>query len=238
MPEHSQRILDVVLDKSEITWQEVIYDLIKTDQMDPWDIDVSLLTKKYIDRVRTMKEHDFRISGKVVLAAALLLKIKSAKWIEEDIANLDALFSSTQNEMDELLDIGDEFVPREKIDAMLIPRTPQPRKRKLSIYDLVNALEKALEVKHRRVIRDMPDLEMEAPRKKRDISQIIRDLYTRILDFFNTKKEERLMFSKIAGEDRESKIYTFIPLLHLTNQGKIDITQAQHFGEIEIEIKN
>jgi len=237
MPEHSDHILHVILDQDEITWQDVIYDLIKTNQMDPWDIDVSLLTKKYLERIHELKEHDFRLSGKVVLAAALLLKIKSAKWIKEDIANLDAMFSSAEQDMEELLDIGDEFAPREKVDAMLIPRTPQPRKRKVSIYDLVHALEKALEVKHRRVLRDMPILDMEPPKRKRDISLIIRDLYRTIIDFFKTKKGERLTFSKIAGKDRESRIYTFVPLVYLTNQGKIGLTQAQHFGEIEIEMK-
>ncbi|MBS3106378.1 segregation/condensation protein A [Candidatus Woesearchaeota archaeon] len=196
MPEHSDHILHVILDQDEITWQDVIYDLIKTNQMDPWDIDVSLLTKKYLERIHELKEHDFRLSGKVVLAAALLLKIKSAKWIKEDIANLDAMFSSAEQDMEELLDIGDEFAPREKVDAMLIPRTPQPRKRKVSIYDLVHALEKALEVKHRRVLRDMPILDMEPPKRKRDISLIIRDLYRTIIDFFKTKKGERLTFSK------------------------------------------
>ena len=32
----------------------------------------------------------------------------------------------------------------------IYPRTPQPRKRKVSVFDLVQALEKALEVENRR----------------------------------------------------------------------------------------
>ena len=33
---------------------------------------------------------------------------------------------------------------------------------------------------------------------------------------------------------KEDKVFTFIPLLHLTNQRKIDLNQENHFGEIEI----
>src|SRR3989338_6251971 len=103
MTAHHEQILDIILDKNEITWQTILYDLVNSEQMDPWNIDVSLLTKKYIEMLKTLKQHDFRVSGKVVLAAAILLKIKSTRWIQEDIANLDALFNASE-EQDMLLD--------------------------------------------------------------------------------------------------------------------------------------
>src|SRR3990167_3010217 len=87
-----ERIFNILLSKAdEVTWQSIIYELVKTEQMDPWDIDISLLTQKYIDMLRTLKEHDFRISGKVLLAAAILLKMKSNKLVGEDLSELDRL---------------------------------------------------------------------------------------------------------------------------------------------------
>jgi segregation and condensation protein A len=233
------QILEIVLDKTQITWQSIIYDLISSEQMDPWDIDISLLTKKYIEMIKLLKEHDFRVSGKVILAAAMLLKIKSNKWIKEDIANLDALFASAeQEEQDLLAGIEDEYEPREIFDAHLIPRTPQPRKRKVSVYDLVAALEKALEVKHRRILREMPILDVKAPQKKREISEIIKDIYQKIMHFFSFS-EGRLTFTNLAeSSSKVDKVYTFIPLLHLTNQRKIDLEQYQPFGEIEIILRS
>ena len=235
MTAHHEQILDIILDKNEITWQTILYDLVNSEQMDPWNIDVSLLTKKYIEMLKTLKQHDFRVSGKVVLAAAILLKIKSTRWIQEDIANLDALFNASE-EQDMLLDGIDDRIPSESIDAQLIPRTPQPRKRKVSIFDLVNALERALDVKHRRVLRDIPIYDVKIPQKKRDISLIIRELYGQIRQFF--QKSHHLTFNRLLPSgSRESRIYTFIPLLHLTNQHKICLQQAQPFGEIEIFLK-
>lgn len=235
-----EKILNIILKEDEITWQTIIYDLIKSEEMDPWNVDISLLTKKYIQMIKTLKEHDFRVSGKVLLAAALLLKIKSNKWFTEDMANLDSLFSSAEEDMEELLvDIEDDYYhPHATVDTELIPRAPQPRKRKVFIYDLVNALEKALEVKHRRILRNMPILDVKPPAKKRDITAIIREIYMNIKNFFKSDSKKRLTFSRLVPSDsKEDKIYTFIPLLHLTNQRKIDIEQYQPFGEIEIILR-
>ena len=67
-----EEILQMLLKEEEISWKTILYDLVRNEQMDPWDINVSLLTKKYIEVIKTMQEHDFRISGKVLLAAAIL----------------------------------------------------------------------------------------------------------------------------------------------------------------------
>ncbi len=233
-----EQIFDILFEKDEITWQTIIMELVKSGEMDPWDVNVSLLTKKYLEMVKKMQELDFRISGKVLLAAALLLKIKSSKLMGEDLASLDRLFQEEEDH-DNLdfeedyshLDLGEE-------KPTLIPRMPQPRKRKVSVYDLVSALEQALEVKRRKVLRDMPPTNVNIPTQTRDISKIIKGVYGKVKQFFAYKNTERLTFSKlIPSGSREDKIYTFIPLLHLTNQRKIDMHQFQHFGEIEIELK-
>ena len=36
----------------KLSWQAIIYDLINTEQLDPWDIDISLLSKKYLEKIR------------------------------------------------------------------------------------------------------------------------------------------------------------------------------------------
>ena len=51
------------------------------------------------------------------------------------------------------------------------------------------------------------------------------------------RKIKSLTFSKLIPSDsKEDKVYTFIPLLHLENQRKIDMKQFRHFGEINIEM--
>ena len=71
-----EQIHDLLFGK-EVSWHSIIYDLINTEQLDPWDIDITLLSDKYLDTVRGLEEANYVISSKVLLAAALLLRIKS-----------------------------------------------------------------------------------------------------------------------------------------------------------------
>ena len=244
--EKHDKIFEILTQSNDITWQSLIMDLVKSEGMDPWDVDIGILTNKYITTLRKLKEHDFRVSGKVLLASAILLKIKSTKLMGEDMNALDSLFASTE-EIDEQAFYNDleqemHYINTQRSDRQkypLIPRTPQMRKRKVSIYDLVGALEKALEVKRRRVMRDIPESKITLPRESVDISLVIKQIHSKILNFFYKNKKKKLAFSTLLpSSDKEAKIRTFIPLLHLATNHKIDLNQEEHFGEIEVLLKN
>ena len=239
--EPQERIFTILFKEDDLTWQNIIYDLIRTEEMNPWDIDVSLIAHKFLEMLKKLKEMDFRISGKVVLASAILLKIKSNKLLEDDINAFDSLISSIDDPgelLDELpLDYpGEESKERER--PKLVPRTPQPRKRKVSVYDLVQALEKAFEVESRRPIYVEPKIKLKAPENVVDITEVIKDVYQKVEDYYEKNgKTQRLTFSQLIPSDsKEDKVFTFIPLLHLENQQRVDMDQKIHFGEIEIEL--
>jgi segregation and condensation protein A len=231
----------MLLEENEITWQNIIYGLIKSEEMDPWDIDVSILTQKYLETLKQMKEMNFFLSGKVLLASAVLVKIKSNKLVEEDIGNFDNYLFHQEDEMDTFDEFGD-FVERPKINAPgLGIKTPQARKRRVTVQDLIGALEKALSVNKRRILRKNELRRytgFDIPEKKVNISDLIKDIFERIKSFFS--KKEEVTFSKLLPQQQEGigkreKILTLYPLLHLDTQGKIDIQQEEHFGEITIK---
>lgn len=231
------KIYKMLIEKDEITWQSIIYDLIKSDQMDPWDIDISLLSKRYLDAIKSLKEHNFFISGKMILASAILLKLKSVKLLNEHIAEFDSyLFQGEES----LLDYEDqqEHVEQQEIIPGLLIKTPQPRKGKVNLDDLMSALKKALNVENRRVIRRSYEKainEAKIPEKKYDISLLIKDVYDKIVNLFTNRKT--LTFNELVNSDRkEDKILTFVPLLHLSNQNKVDLNQQEHFGDIYIDL--
>jgi len=236
------KIFKLLVESDDIAWKDIIFDLVRKEQMDPWDVDICGLAKKYVDMLKQAKELDFKISGKVVLAAALLLRMKSKRLVGSDLDEFDRLLAGNQVDEDDFYDgiaaMRDVSQIPEAERIKLIPRTPQPRKRKVSVYDLVNALEKALEVKKRRIIKSMPSLEVEQPKRNKDIGMVIRQVYDRILDFFVGEGVKSLSFSTLVpSKTKEDKIYTFVPLLHLSNHRKIDLEQNKHFGEISIKLR-
>lgn len=237
-----QQIYQMLVSDDEVTWQSVLQDLIKRENLDPWDIDVSTLTQQYILEVKKLKEHNFRVSGKVILAAAILLKMKSSKFVGEDMLELDRLINSTEEDMSEeefYDELANEFHTPGQVSEeerhKLIPRTPRGRKRKVTVYDLMEALEQALEVRRRKVIREMPDMRLAKPEKTVDITVRIKHIFGRIKNLFG--KYGFLSFTQLVPSDsKEDKIQTFIPLLHLCNMRKVDLTQKEPFGEIGIEL--
>lgn len=227
--------------ESEITWQNIIHELIKSEQMNPWDIDVSILTQKYLETVKKLQETNFFLSGKILLASAMLVKIKSQRLVDEDISNFDSILFHQEDQFDALDDFAD-FKERQRFDAPgLGIRTPQSRKRRVSVKDLITALERALEVNKRRILRhnalwnfNKPEI----PDKKIDMGDLIANIYDRIKSFFS--KKEKVTYSRLLPEGtltKRDKILTLYPLLYLENDSKIDLVQNEHFGEIEIELK-
>lgn len=236
-------IIGIVVGKDEVTWQSMLMDLVRREGMDPWNINITLLAQKYVEMLKTLKGLDFRVSGKMVLAAAILLRFKTARLVGEDMMELDRLMRP-QEEPDEY---GSEFYEELEHDQavvasgeypQLMPRTPQPRKRKVSIYDLVSALQKALEVSNRRTIRRMPVISMRMPEKKVDLTKLLADVYARIREFFSGG--QKVTFTQLVPSgSRQDRILSFIALLHLSNhdQRKIDLIQGEPFGEIEIVLR-
>ena len=162
----SERIFEILYNKDEVTWQALLYELIKKEGMNPWDVNISFLTKKYIETIKKLKELDFRISGKVLLAAAILLNMKSSRLLNEDLSELDRLLADPEEDIIDSLTFEEPQSYQLGEKPVLIPRTPQPRKRKVSVFDLVKALEKALEVKQRRVLNSIPPMDVSIPERK------------------------------------------------------------------------
>jgi segregation and condensation protein A len=233
-----EQLFNMLFNEDEITWQTMIFELVRTEQMDPWDIDITVLSQRFLQMVKKFKELDFRVSGKIILAAAILLRIKSTRLIEEDMNQLNRLIAMSEADEEQMFEEFGEDYSTGKIDRdkfTLIPRTPQPRKRKVSVYDLVEALQKALEVKRRRVELHSITASVSVPEKKKDITVIIREVFDQVKAYFLKEKQQKLEFSKLVPSNAVGdKVYTFIPLLYLDNLRIIDLVQESHLKEIDI----
>lgn len=239
-----QSVLQIVLKEDEITWRDVLLNLVKTRELDPWNVDIQLLTQEYLKMLGKLKELDFKVSGKVLLAAALLLRIKSERLLEEDIAEFDSMMTRVSEEdiaefYDEM-EFGDVFDTFEgDVDQgppQLVPRMPQLKKRRVSVYDLIDALEGALEtpLRTKKASVTAKAAAVEIPEVKIDISKLITGLSQKLEKVFS--KQKKVGFSQLAGDGREERVLTILPLLHLAHidHRLVDLSQDGHFSEIYV----
>lgn len=238
-----ERVMDIVMKEDDLMWKDLIYDLVRQEQMNPWDIDVSLLAEKFLEMLNKLKEMDFRVSGKIVLASSLLLKIKSDRLLIDDLASLDNLINGSAEEFLEEDPFEFEQAELQQFFAQehrLVPRTPQPRERKVSVDDLVNALEQALELdaKRTRVLGRVQTEEVKAPTKVFDLSETMDLLQAKLKKLFTKAKTQIYFHDLVAQNTKQDKVFTFIPLLHLENQRKLDLLQEEHFGDIQVTVHN
>lgn len=224
----------------KLSWQAIIYDLINTEQLDPWDVDICLLSNKYLGKIREFEEANFFVSSKVLLAASLLLRIKSEILLNKYLPSLDDILFGKQDDkkyVQERIELDDEIPD-------LIPRTPLPRGRKVSLQELMTALGKAISTETRRIKRVIIDKQraletgVVLPRRRIDIRGQISGLYNRLKSIFSQNGEERVAFSSFSGESVEDKLTHFVPLLHLDSQHKVLAEQENAFEEIWVWLKH
>ena len=224
----------------KLGWQSIIYDLINSEQLDPWDVDIGMLSGKYLEKVRLLEEANFFVSSKVLMAAALLLRIKSEILLNNHLPELNDILYGRQEdkkgEVQERLELEGEIPD-------LVPRTPIPRMRKVTLEELMGALGKAIKTEERRIRKIVIDkqrvmeTDISMPKKMINVHDRMKEVYKLVQTIFS-EKGEKMMFSDLSGMTREEKIETFVPLLHLDNQQKVVLEQDTHLGEISVWMKN
>ena len=130
---HEERIAGMI---PTLTWEGVIRDIVKKENMDPWDIDISQLTTKFFEG---MDSKDIILYGKLFLTASLLLRMKSDVMDEEYEYYLADLLGA--------IDLKEVF---EMPNVRIFPKLTPARKRKVTIDDLMMALGRAMDVEERR----------------------------------------------------------------------------------------
>ena len=240
-----QQVHDILFNR-EIGWQEIIYDLINTEQLDPWDIDIMILTEKYLETLQKLEEADFFVSSKVLLAASLLLRIKSEILLNQYIKSIDEILFGKKEYLDskklERIELNEQ-IPE------LIPKSPMPRFKRVSLKELMEALNKAIITENRRIKKEIVksnairEVGISFPKRKLSIQDKIKQIFSKIIYSLEENKngpkgdssgEKKIHYTRIVGEEKHERIFSFAPLLYLEHQKKIWLEQNEHFGDIYI----
>lgn len=209
-------------------WKTILITLVKSERMDPWNIDVKILAEKYLQKIRSLNSTDLRLPANAILASAILLKFKARSL------RLPSL------EEEEELRIKSLMTEEELLGGMM-PELISPnlvREGKVSLDQLVQSIEEILDKTKSKVLRErdgrerpvfnlpFAGLNMEAKMKE-------------VLDLARSHADETGLarFSTMVhGKETNDVVESFLALLFLINQNQVSAWQEVLFGEILVNV--
>jgi segregation and condensation protein A len=212
---------------------EILVNLAKNGEIDPWDIDIVSVTDKFLARIEDIQMMDLRISGRTLLYASILLRMKS-NWVDMD-----------EPEDTDLFDEGMDFF---EVEDYPVPKLPVRRiaTRPVTLQELIAELKKAERVEHRKkekkLLRKLEERvavttdEVLGIAHEEDILGRVARLDHVLNSIF--EEHEFVVFSELIGEDRSENIMTYVSLLFLATEKKIWLQQDELFGELFIYSSN
>jgi len=219
-----ENILKMIIEKQ--SWEEVLYQIVSIESINPWDVDLVKLTDSFLSYIKKLEQLDFRISAKIVFVSTVLLRLKAdyLSIFEEE----ETIEEAAQKPF---VDLGID----PKLIQLGLPMKRIP-KRQVTLDELVFALKKALTVRVKREIRRRVWREqLQANIGEEDITKKIEEMMKEIDDLMGKLKKDKLEFKQIVDRwNREQIVDHFIPLLHLEQSKKIKTEQEEFFKEIYI----
>jgi segregation and condensation protein A len=206
---------------------EILVNLAKNGEIDPWNINIVELTDKFLKRVDDLEKMDLRVSGRTLLYASILLRMKSNALVEVE-------------EPPEEIDIeSDNF----EISDYPVPSMPLRRysKRPVTLEELLTELKKAEAFEKKRLNR--------VENKKDEIRATLEDVLSvaheediesrigKMRYILNEllEKQKSIKFSEISSTlDRTGILMAYLAILFLATKKEIWIEQEEFFGEIFI----
>lgn len=238
-PEFMETLRALGVDSSRIEFSEdvlsepveILVNLAKNGDINPWDIDIVNVTDIFLERIEQMQMMDLRISGRTLLYAAILLRMKSTGIIQEQ--HEDDGFEAFEDELD-FYDVDDYPVPK-------LPIRRQAT-RPVTLHELILELQKAEKVETRRKDRSIRRrLEERSAVTTDEVLGIAHeeDILGRVKSLgeklrLELESQEFVKLSDLLGEDRSENIMTYVSLLFLATEKKIWLAQKELFGELYV----
>ncbi|MDI3539088.1 MAG: segregation and condensation protein [Methanolobus sp.] len=238
-PEFMETLRALGVDSSRIEFSEdvlsepveILVNLAKNGDINPWDIDIVSVTDVFLERIEQMQMMDLRISGRTLLYASILLRMKSTGIIQEE------------QEDDGFEDFGDDLDFYD-VDDYPVPKLPIRRQatRPVTLQELILELQKAEKVETRRKDRSIRRrLEERSAVTTDEVLGIAHeeDILGRVKSLGEKlrrelESQEFVKLSDLLGEDRSENIMTYVSLLFLATEKKIWLTQKEFFGELYV----
>ncbi len=201
---------------------EVLVELAKRGEIDPWDIDIAKATEKFLEYIDSLEKRDLRIPARTLLYASILLRMKS-----------DSVEGPREDEpLPEIDEEDNVFEEEEEIKGLPRPPIRRHTKRPVTLDELIAELKKAEMVGRRKAMRER----WPAPAEKaldlsheEGIEDRIKVLGPFLDDMFTASK--KVSFGEIKEGER---VMNYVSLLFMAQRKQVWLEQEEMFGELFI----
>lgn len=231
--------LEVFLEAFEGPLDLLLY-LIKRQNIDILDIDVSMITEQYMAYVDLMESHQFELAAEYLVMAAMLAEIKSRMLLprssneEEDEEDPRAQLIRRLQEYERYKKAAEDIdaLPRLERDTFLaaaqVPQlernTPDPVVELQEILAaLAGALRRADMFEHHQVQRE---------------TLSTREKMAEILVRLSSERFVPLVSLLMREEGRLGVVVTFLAVMELIKDSLVDIVQSEPFAPIHIKARS
>jgi segregation and condensation protein A len=205
---------------------EVLVELAKRGEIDPWDIDIARTTEKFLQYIDSLEERDLRIPARTLLYASILLRMKS------DSMEGQKEEEEQEPEMEEIEELEEE---EEKEDTLPRPPVRRHTKRPVTLDELISELKKAEMVGRRKAMRDRwPTTEEKALDLSHDegIEDRIRALGPILDDMFMASKTVTFQDINSRNSKSEDGVTNYVSLLFMAQRKQVWLEQEEIFGDL------
>ena len=238
-------------ENKEVDGIEILVQMAKQGKIDPWNIDIIDVTDKYLTHLFQSKAQNLRLTGRTLLFASILLKLKSNILEGVELSDFEPQVEEPDLEFDDdTLDYESEYIPTNNvvsIDEVLQRRTSVRlnRNRVVTLRDLIRQLEfyemldkkQSLKNAHERAKRRVKNYSNLSPE---DIINLAHDEYiekgvqrlrANLEEILNRQDKIELNELTLLGMD---KISAYISLLFLTAESNYDLVQDEFYSDLYV----
>ena len=243
---------EFLVHEAEVDGIEILVNMAKQGKIDPWNVNIVDVTDKYLMHLFQSKSQNLRLTGRTLLFAAILLKLKSNVLEGLDVMDFEPQHQDDLNYTDdEPLDYTqEEYLPANNvvsIDEVLQRRTSVRlnHNRVVTLRDLIRQLEfyemldrkQSLKNAHERAKRRVQSY---ARLSVEDIINLPHDEYIKNgvqrlkanpEETLNRQDRIELNELTLLGMDR---INAYISLLFLTEDSDYDLEQDEFYSDLYV----
>ncbi len=242
---------NITNENNEVDGIEILVQMARQGKIDPWNIDIIDITDKYLTHLFQSKSQNLRLTGRTLLFASILLKLKSNILEGVELSDFDTQPEEPEfYDDEEPLDYEQEYIPTNNvvsIDEVLQRRTSVRlnRNRVVTLRDLIRQLEfyemldkkQSLKNAHERAKRRVKNYSNLSPE---DIINLAHDEYiekgverlrANLEDILNRQDKIELNELTLLGMD---KISAYISLLFLTAESDYDLEQDEFYSDLYV----